>query len=129
VVYYDLLTEAAATGLFDIIGHFDVIKKFGLFPTIDISENVQRALQTIKRNDLVLDINTAGLRKPVGEVYPSEEILQCAFDLDIPVILGSDAHAPAEVASFFPECLATLRRIGYADTAVFSQRQRSIIPL
>ena len=129
ISYYRLLTEAASTGLYDIIGHFDVIKKFKRFPSSDISEHVSTALQTIKQNDLVLDVNTAGKRGPVREIYPSPEILKRAYDMDIPVILGSDAHAPHEVAFFFPECLNTLQQIGYSETVIFSHRQRSTVPL
>jgi histidinol-phosphatase (PHP family) len=129
ISYYRLLTEAASTGLYDIIGHFDVIKKFKRFPSADIAEHVHTALQAIKENDLVLDVNTGGKRGLVREIYPSPDILQLAREMDIPVILGSDAHAPGEVASFFPECLTTLRQIGYSETVVFSQRRRSTVPM
>ncbi|MBN1558930.1 histidinol-phosphatase HisJ family protein [candidate division KSB1 bacterium] len=126
--YYKLIAEAAATGLYDIIGHLDLPKKLRR-PTIDLSDHIGHALTAIRRNDLALDVNTSGLRKGAGEVYPDPDILRQAFLCGIPVTLGSDAHAPAEVAAQFDETIAMLKAIGYEHSCIYSGRQRSLIDL
>lgn len=128
IAYYGLIAEAAATGLYDIIGHLDLPKKLGQ-PTIDLSESVSAALKAICHNDLALDVNTSGLRKGVGEIYPSADILRQAVKLGIPVTLGSDAHKPAEVADQFPETIALLKAIGYGQCSVYSARKRHAVKL
>ncbi len=126
--YYRLLREAASCGLFDIIGHFDLPKKFGHQPKMDLSEDIDLTLKTIKEHDLVLDVNTAGLRKQAQEIYPSPAILQRAYELSIPIILGSDAHRPGEVAFHFTQAMALLRQIGYNACVGFSRRKRYTVP-
>lgn len=127
--YYQLIQEAAHTGLYDIIGHFDLPKKTGVAPTDDLNDVIAESLQSLKKNDLVLDVNTSGLRKEPGEIYPKPAILQQAFTLGIPVTMGSDAHHPREVAADFATTLNMLKHIGYQTCCVFCQRQRSMVVL
>ncbi len=125
--YYRLLAEAAASGLYDVIGHFDIPKKFGHVPGKDLTEEIETALQVIKKGNLALDVNTSGLRKPVKEIHPSPAILRRAFALDIPIVIGSDAHSPKEVAYNFEETHSLVREIGYKHACSFEKRQRSSI--
>lgn len=126
--YYRLLRQAAACGLFDIIGHFDLPKKFGRLPACDLTTEIEETLKTIRRHDLALDVNTGGLRKHAGEIYPSVSILQRAHAHGIPISLGSDAHHPQETAFQFKETITMLRQIGYSGSVGFSARRRYIIP-
>jgi len=121
--YYALIKDAADTGLFDIIGHLDLPKKLRVHPTLDISKSVSAALKAIHRCDLALDVNTSGLRKEAGELYPNEDILREAYTLRIPVCLGSDAHKPGEVAADFEKTILLLKIVGYDQCCVFKQRQ------
>lgn len=127
--YYRLLAEAAASGLFDIIGHFDAPKKFGYLPDEDISDAIEAALAQIQKNNLALDINTAGLRRNIREVYPSRAILERAFQRGIPVVLGSDAHSPSDVAWGFESVLEMLWDIGYRRTSSYEKRKRRDVPI
>jgi len=127
--YYKLVREAAATGLYDIIGHLDIPKKFGHNATVDLSDEINKTLNAIKRYELVLDVNTSGLRNPAKEIHPSEEILRRAREYDIPVILGSDAHHPSDVAYAFKETMILLKKMGFNHTCVYDKRKRENIPL
>ncbi len=127
--YYRLLAKAAASGLYDVIGHFDIPKKFGHVPAQDLSEEIERALQIIKKENLALDVNTSGLRKPVREIHPSPAILRRAFALGIPIVIGSDAHHPKEVAHHFAETCTVIREIGYQQACTFAQRKRLLVAL
>jgi len=116
---------------FDIITHFDLPKKFDKRVENKklIMEKVIETLELIKKRDLAVEINTSGLRKEVKEQYPSEEIIREMYDLDIPILLGSDAHQPKEIAYKFKETANLLKNIGYNQLVHFEKRKRSYIDI
>jgi histidinol-phosphatase (PHP family) len=127
--YFDLLGEAAESGLFDVLGHPDLIKKFGFRPQADVRGLYEACLERVAASGMVVEVNTAGLRKPVGEIYPGMDFLSLCRERDIPVTLGSDAHSPPEVGEGFEEALRLLRRAGYKELITFDGRRRSFLPL
>ncbi len=127
--YFRTIKNAAETKIFDIIAHFDVIKKFGYKPENGYLDLAVEALEAIKKNDLCLEVNTSGLRKTAGEVYPNDEILQTACDLEIPITIGSDSHCPSEVGWHFIETIEKLKMMGFKNICRFSGRERSFVPL
>ena len=105
--YYNLIREAANTQWFDVIGHMDVIKKHNLGNQY-FDENsewyralIQETLTTIADNKMKMEINTNGRNHPAGTFYPSEWIIRDARAKGIPIILGSDAHAPDYQGQYF----------------------------
>jgi len=126
-IYFDLITQMAQTKLFDIVGHIDLIKVFQFYPKKDILEYATPALEAIKEADMVLELNTAGYRKPCKEPYPSKAILQKAYELDIPITFGSDAHKPDQVGMFSQEIETLAKEIGYKKCAIFTSRQREMV--
>jgi histidinol-phosphatase (PHP family) len=124
-IYFERLTLAAESKLFDIIGHADLPKKFGHRPTRDFTSLYEKFLDAAKKSNCAIELNTAGLRKDCREIYPSREILQLAFAKNVPITFGSDAHAPAEVGMNFSEAIQLAREIGYTQTCRFNQRQRT----
>ncbi|HET7625038.1 MAG TPA: histidinol-phosphatase HisJ [Verrucomicrobiae bacterium] len=126
-IYFERLTMAAETGLFEIIGHADLPKKFGHRPAQNCAPLYERFLNAAKKNNCALDINTAGLRKDCKEIYPGREILELAFQKNVPITFGSDAHAPEEVGMNFAEATQLARAVGYTHCLRFSQRQRETI--
>ncbi|MDN5344772.1 MAG: histidinol-phosphatase family [Clostridia bacterium] len=127
--YFYLVARAAASGLFQIIGHLDLIKIYGHRPRKPVVELAEEALQAIARSGAAMEVNTAGLFKPVGEIYPSRELLERAFSLNIPVTIGSDAHAPAEVGRERARGRELVRQVGYTSLATFAGRQMTTVPL
>ena len=127
--YFSLWKEAARTKLYDTLGHPDLVKKFGFFPKEPCEALFEDALRTVAEAGCCLEINTAGLRKPVKEIYPSSAFLRIARRLDIPITFGSDAHAPHEVGAGFREAVALARECGYAEYARFEKRKRMMRPL
>jgi histidinol-phosphatase (PHP family) len=128
-VYFERLTQAASSGLFEIIGHADLPKKFGIRPDRDCSLLYRRFLAAARDTHTAVEINTAGLRKDCREIYPAPSILAIAQELEVPITFGSDAHAPLEVALDFAEAVQLARRIGYTHSCCFHQRQRRLVPL
>jgi histidinol-phosphatase (PHP family) len=127
--YFDLLGDAAECGLFDALAHPDLIKKFGFRPGEDVGGLYRTCLDRVAGAGLAVEVNTAGLRKPVEEIYPAEDFLRMCWKRDIPVMLGSDAHSPDEVGEDFDRALQLLRLVGYEELTLFNQRKRFGLPL
>lgn len=128
--YFKLVALSARCGLFDSIGHPDLIKKFGYLAPANsqiVREAECQMLDAVKQADVALEISSAGLRKPVKEIYPQPRIVQRAVELGIPFVYGSDAHAPAEVGHAMQSCLEMLHQFGASEVASFSQRQRTMV--
>jgi histidinol-phosphatase (PHP family) len=121
--YFRSLVEMVETGLYDIVAHADLVKKFGYFPERPFDEEIDAAVSAIKKSGMIIEINTSGLRKPVREMYPSEFILKVAHDYDVPVVFGSDAHMPGDVGKDFAQARALLKKIGFTKTAVIEKRR------
>ena len=128
-LYFELWKQAARTRLYDSLAHPDLVKKFGFIPSESCNDLFQDALQVVAEDGLAIEINTAGLRKPVQEIYPSKSFLRIARGLDIPISLGSDAHSPSEVGMNFREAINLARECGYTHYIRFHQRQRTLHPL
>jgi histidinol-phosphatase (PHP family) len=125
--YFEAITEMAKSGKFDIVGHLDLIKVFKYLPKKDIRLLAKEALHTIKASGMVLEVNAAGLRKPIGEIYPSKALLQEAYALDIPITFGSDAHAVDQVGAGLEEAYVLAKSIGYTKAVTFRDRQREMV--
>lgn len=121
--YYEVLRKGASTGLFDIIGHVDLVKKFGHRPTEDLKGEIEKTAQVFKTAGVVIEINTAGLRKPVGEIYPSLDDLTIYAQAGIPITFGSDAHAPQEVGCDFDKAAKLALDAGYQEYVTFKDRK------
>jgi len=122
--YFNTIEEMAKSKLFDIVGHLDLIKVFKFIPNGDIVKMATPALQAIKDADMVLELNVAGYRKNVAEAYPSQELLEAAFELNIPITFSSDAHKPTQVALYNDEIVSLARSVGYTQCAYFEKRKR-----
>jgi histidinol-phosphatase (PHP family) len=127
--YYDIIGSMASSGLFNIIAHFDLVKKFGYRSRRDFTGTVEGIAGIIAAGNTAVEISTSGMRKPVGEIYPSDEIIGIFFRMNVPVTLGSDSHSPGEVASGFPHALEKIKSAGYRKISGFSKRIRYDIAL
>jgi histidinol-phosphatase (PHP family) len=127
--YFERLTAAAASGLFEVIGHPDLPKKFGHVPGCDCTPLFERFLETAARHGVAIEINTAGLRKTCREMYPSAAFLRLAHARNVPLTFGSDAHQPTEVGSDFDEAVRLARACGYTESLRFDQRRPRAVPL
>lgn len=125
--YFDTIEEMANTKLFDIVGHFDLIKVFKFMPKGDIVKMAFNALLAIKAAGMVIELNVAGYRKKVKEPYPSRELLEVAFTLNIPITFSSDAHKPEQVAMFNDEIVELAKSVGYTKCSYFKGRKRQEI--
>lgn len=126
-VYFDWLTRAADSGLFEIIGHADLPKKFAIYPQRDCTALFERFLKTAAKKNVAMELNTAGLRKDCKEIYPSPQIVRLAKENGVAITFGSDAHAPEEVGMNFTEAIQLARSVGYAHCRRLRQRQMEMV--
>ena len=127
IEYFDAIKSMAKTGLFDIVGHFDLIKVFKFLPKKDIKLIAKDALLEIKKSNMVLEINPAGLRKPINETYPSKQLLELAFEMQIDITFGSDAHSTDQVGFMYDKALLLATEVGYKKCISFENRDKKII--
>ncbi len=121
--YFERLTKAAESGLFEIIGHADLCKKFCYYPKEDCAPLFDKFLKAAKHHDVAIELNTSGLRKDCKEIYPSRQIVEMASRMGVPITFGSDAHAPGEVGMDFAEAIALARSAGYTHARTFARRE------
>lgn len=121
--YYRLLQEAAKSGIYDIMGHVDLVKKFGHRPKTDMRPLVAETAAVFYETGVTLEINTSGLRKPVKEIYPSTDVLQIYADAGVPIVFGSDAHAPQDVGADLEAAKALALQVGYRTYRVYKDRK------
>lgn len=122
-VYFERLTQAAESRLFEIIGHADLCKKFCYYPKADCTHLFQAFLKAARKNGVAIELNTAGLRKDCKEIYPSRQILELAHQAGVPITFASDAHAPGEVGLNFPDAVRLARSVGYTHCCQFTRRK------
>ena len=117
IEYLELVGDAAESGLFTILGHLDLVKKFGFRPTRVLEFELRHLIDRVARAGVLVEINTAGLHKPIGEVYPTPDILRRLCDAGVAVTFGSDAHLPSEVGRDFDHAVELAHTAGYAGFA------------
>jgi histidinol-phosphatase (PHP family) len=130
--YFETLGEAARSGLFDILAHPDLVKIWGPrrpAPEGDLRRFYDLAMDGIAESQIAVELSTAGLRKPVGELYPAPAFLQMCVDVGCPVALSSDAHVSGDVGRDYATALELLERVGVRELAVFERRERRLEPI
>lgn len=130
--YYDILAQAAESGLFNTLSHPDLVKntysdQWQLDE--DTLETICASLDRIAAAGTAMELNTSGLHKRIREMNPAPAILREMRVRNIPVVIGSDAHEPKRVAAEFEDALDLLTSSGYTQTSIFLNRQRHDIDI
>ncbi len=127
--YFELLARAAASRLFDVLAHPDLVKKFGHRASGDLSRFYRPVIAEMKKAGTALEVSAAGLRKTVAEIYPSLEFMRLARDAGVPITFASDAHAPGEVGDQFDRLVAAASQAGYTTITRFTGRVPEQVPM
>lgn len=127
--YFEKLARLFTWKGYNIIGHLDLIKIFGVRSDYDYKSLLRQGLISLRNKDCAVEVNTAGRYKPIGEIYPSTEILKWLYELDVPITISSDAHCFQDVGRDNVLALELLKKIGYRKIAVFNQRKRDFIAI
>jgi histidinol-phosphatase (PHP family) len=130
--YFEAVAESAMCGLFDIISHPDLVKIWGSArpaPSRDPRFFYEPAVEAMLEGGVAMEVSTAGLRKPVGEIYPARSFIEMAVDAGIPIALSSDAHKPEHLAYGYEQAVELLNDCGVTEICVFEHRERRLEPL
>ncbi|MGN7296199.1 histidinol-phosphatase [Ferdinandcohnia sp. SAFN-114] len=129
--YYDQVITLAESNLFDIIGHIDLVKIFKYIPEDEefLLHQFDRATTALANSKTCVEISTAGLRKPIGKLYPDPRLLQMCFNKNIPIVLSSDAHRPQDVGADFDQAIELAKSVGYKTLMTFEKGERIEVPL
>jgi histidinol-phosphatase (PHP family) len=130
--YFEALAACARSGLFDILAHPDLVKVWGAarpLPERDPRHYYEPAVEAIAESGIAVEVSTAGLRKPVGELYPSSGFAELCVEAGACFALSSDAHLPEQVGFGYDRALEFLARLGVDEIAVFENRERRLEPL
>ncbi len=122
--YFEIIACAAKSHLFDIMGHIDVIKKWGH----ELQESpiglYKKVAEVVADSGVAVELNTAGYRKPVGKLYPSGDLLRELVSREVDFVLGSDSHQPSEVGYRLEDALHEAQAYGAVHLVGFSQRRK-----
>lgn len=128
--YWQHMQGLARSGLFDIVAHIDLPKKFAYMPSVEPADEIDAALDAIAAQDgLVVEINTAGWHKPCADAYPSAEITHKCWLRGIPMTINADAHQGEDLVRDFDRAVQRMRDAGYTQIARFEGRQVHLEPL
>jgi histidinol-phosphatase (PHP family) len=124
--YFRRIREIAATGLVDCLSHLDLIKIHGHRPCGDVRSIINETLDFIRSRDLAIELSTAGWRKPVDELYPSDAIIELAIKKGIPFTTASDAHSHVQLAENFDRLAEKMSILGVREVAVYDKHKRQL---
>lgn len=127
--YWRILHAAAESGYFDIIGHFDLPKKYGYYPSVDLTDEALAVLDAMAAANMAIEINCSGWDKPVKEAYPSLFYLKEANRRNIPLVINSDAHASNHITRNFDRGRRLAADAGFTELVRFENRKRFTYPL
>lgn len=130
--YFEVVAAAAASGLYDVLAHPDLVKVWGTQrprPEGDLRRFYEPAIEAMADAGIAVEVSTAGLRKPVGEIYPAPAFLEMCVDAGVPVALSSDAHVPTDIGFGYEDAQELLGRVGVRELSVFEHRRRRAEPI
>ncbi len=127
--YFRRVREIAATGLVDCLAHLDLIKIHGHRASAEIGSLINETLDLIRARNLAIELSTAGWRKPVNELYPSDSIIVLAMNKNISFTTASDAHSHAQLGDKFPILAQRMATLGIQQVCVFEKHNRTQLPL
>ncbi|HWX96633.1 MAG TPA: histidinol-phosphatase [Solirubrobacteraceae bacterium] len=130
--YFQTIGESARSGLFDVVAHPDLVKYWGdsaRRPDGDLRRYYELAIDGIAESGIAVELSTAGLRKPAGELYPAPAFLEMAVEAGARVALSSDAHRPEDVGADYDRALALLEQLGVRELCVFDHRSCRVEPI
>lgn len=127
--YFSLVQQAAQSGLFDVIGHLDIIKKFRVYPESNQDKLFEDTIKIIRDYNLVVELNTGGMDRPCAEYTPGPRLLEMCYRYHVPVTLSSDAHRAVQIARHYESAVYLLSQIGYTEIVGFNGRNRRMIRL
>ncbi len=129
VDYFRRVRDMAGTGLIDCLAHLDLIKIHGHRSSAEVASLVNETLEFIRARNLAIELSTAGWRKPVNELYPSNPVIELAITKAIPFTTASDAHSHVQLGENFSSLAHKISDLGIRQICIFEKHRRAPRPL
>jgi histidinol-phosphatase (PHP family) len=127
--YFRRVREMAASGLVDCLAHIDLVKIHGHRPESDIRQLAVETLDFVAARGLAIELSTAGWRKPVNELYPSDTIVGMAIARGIPFTTASDAHSHVQLGENYAQLAEKIAAYGLTFVNTYERHQRRAVSL
>ena len=127
--YFARVQAVAGSGLVDCLAHLDLIKIHRFRSRAPVLDLIGETLGFIKERDLSMEISTAGWRKPVGEQYPSVEVIRLAKEIGVPFTVASDAHSHVQQAENYDRLAGVLAECGVSEVCIYDRHRRQAVAL
>lgn len=111
LLYWQAVENLIRSGLFDIMGHVDLVKIWGRVPTGDLMAYYEPVLTALEESHMAVELNTAGWHKHCAEQYPANAFLEQLLLRHIPIVINSDAHHPAHLSRDWERGVALLHQL------------------
>jgi histidinol-phosphatase (PHP family) len=125
--YFQRVREMAASGLVDCLAHLDLVKIHGHRPRAPVTKLVEETLELIRVRNLAIELSTAGWRKPVNELYPSDEIIEVAIEKKLSFTVASDAHSWAQLGENYERLAEKMIAFGIREVCVYEKHERQSV--
>ena len=122
--YFRRVRDIAASGLVDCLAHIDLVKIHGHRPATDVRVLAAETFELIAARGLAIELSTAGWRKPVDELYPSDDLIALAIEKGIPFTTASDAHSHVQLGDNYERLEAKVKKFGIAEISTFERHRR-----
>lgn len=127
--YFELLEKMIKSNLFDIAAHADALRRSYFLPAEDLSSVYERIAILLAERGMAIEVNTGGLRRNAGSLYPAREFLAACVRRNVPLTLGSDAHSPADVGKDYDIAFELLSELSVQEIALFERRKLQKVSL
>ncbi len=127
--YFELIKQLIRSDLFDVLAHPDAIRRAGFHPNRPMDDAYRDIARLLRERGMALEVNTAGIRRRTGSLYPEPAFLAVVAREGVPVTIGSDAHEPRDVGRDFDTAFRLLRDFGIGEVATYTKRRMTMRPL
>jgi histidinol-phosphatase (PHP family) len=127
--YFEKLKRMIETGLFDIVAHPDALRRGAFQPARSMEKEHREVARLLAAGGMAIEINTGGIRRGAGSVYPERSFFAACVAEGVPVTVGSDAHSPGDVGRDFKAAFMLLGEFGVGEVATYDRRRLAGVPL
>ncbi|MCL2491471.1 MAG: histidinol-phosphatase HisJ family protein [Coriobacteriia bacterium] len=133
--YLGMLRKLAVESDYDVLGHLTYPWRYFKrerdydFTTADYLDRFEELFMIVIERGKGIEVNTSGLRQPLGECLPNEEIVRlyraCGGTI---ITTGSDAHRLDQIGLGIDEATEMIRRIGFEGITTYHKRIPTMHP-